>query len=45
LFTVAFSPDNARIATAGADGQVRIYDAVSGKPLKGFVAVALNEKQ
>ena len=36
---LALSPDGRQIAAAGFDGQVRVYDAASGKLAASFVPV------
>ncbi len=43
-YAVAWSPDGARIASAGFDGKVWLHDAVSGKLLKEFTAVPITAK-
>jgi hypothetical protein len=41
VFAVAWKPDGSAIATAGADGVVRLFDAKSGDLLKEFTPVPL----
>ncbi|MGI9244338.1 MAG: c-type cytochrome domain-containing protein, partial [Verrucomicrobiales bacterium] len=41
IYTVSFSPDGGRLAAAGADGQVRIFDAGSGELVTSFMPVEL----
>ena len=43
IYTVAFSPDSATLATAGFDGMVRLYDAGTGELKKAFVPVPLEK--
>src|SRR5262249_19560721 len=43
IYTVAFSPDSATLATAGFDGVVRLYDA-SGKLTREFIPVPLESR-
>jgi WD40 repeat protein len=42
IFAVAFHPDGQQIATGGFDGQVRVFNAVSGELVKAFVPVPLS---
>jgi WD40 repeat protein len=41
VFTLAWSPDGARVAVAGFDGMIRLMDPVTGKVVKEFAAVPL----
>ena len=41
IFAVAWKPDGSVIATAGADGMVRFFDAKTGAPVKEFVPVPI----
>ena len=44
IYALAFSPDGNRIAAAGGDGKVRIYDASKGGALvKEFVPVPITD--
>ena len=43
IFAVAYRPDGKQVALGGFDGQVRLYDAESGKLIKTFVPVPLTE--
>jgi WD40 repeat protein len=42
IYTVAFSPDSARLATGGFDGKVRVYSTQDCKLLHSFVPVPLS---
>jgi mono/diheme cytochrome c family protein/roadblock/LC7 domain-containing protein len=44
IYTVAFSPDSARLATGGFDGRVRIYEAATCKQEVAFVPVPLAQE-
>jgi WD40 repeat protein len=39
LYSLAFTTDGKTLATAGAEGRVRLYDPVSGKPTGDFAPV------
>lgn len=41
IFAVAFRPDGQQVAIGGFDGQVRLYDAKTGKLLKAFIPVPI----
>ncbi|HXE54990.1 MAG TPA: c-type cytochrome domain-containing protein [Tepidisphaeraceae bacterium] len=41
IYAVAYTPDGSTLATAGADGYVRLFDARTGKLIKQFVPVPL----
>jgi len=43
VFAVAFRPDGAQVATGGFDGVVRLFDVKTGKLVKKFVPVAIDE--
>lgn len=45
LYTVAYHPKGEIIATAGQDGQIRLYEAKTGKLKKSFVPVPLEANQ
>jgi len=42
VYAIGFSPDGARVAAAGSDGQVRLIEAASGKVIKEFAAAPLS---
>jgi WD40 repeat protein len=44
VFAVAWKADGATIAAAGADGQVRLFDAKSGEQVSAFVPVPIDDK-
>ena len=45
VYAVSISPDNQRVAAAGADGQVRLIDATNGKLVTQFPPVELASKK
>ncbi len=45
LYTVSYHPKGDIIATAGQDGQIRLYEAKTGKLKKSFVPVPLQSSQ
>lgn len=45
IFAVAFRPDGGQVAIGGFDGQVRLYDAKTGKLLKSFIPVPITPEQ
>ncbi len=44
IYAVGFSPDGNRVAAAGGDGKIRIYNAGDGALAKEFLSVPLNKK-
>ena len=40
-FAVAFSPDSTRVATAGYDGRIHLFDTAKGEPIRIFDSVPL----
>ena len=45
VYAVTFSPDGNSIASAGADGKLRLIDAATGKITKEFLSVPLAKKE
>jgi WD40 repeat protein len=43
IYAVAFNPDGTKLAAAGADGRVRLYQTADGSPLRAFIPVPLAE--
>lgn len=41
IYSVDFTPDNQTVAAAGFDGEIRLFSAVDGKPLKQFTPVTI----
>ena len=44
LYALAFSHDGKTLATAGADGRIRLYDSATGKAAGDFIPVPIAEK-
>jgi len=45
VFAVAFRPDGKQVAVGGFDGQVRLYDAETGKLVKSFIPVPITAEE
>ena len=45
VYAVSFSPDGKTVASAGADGKLRLIDSATGKIAKEFVSVPLVKKE
>lgn len=45
VFVLRFSPEGKQLASGGFDGHVRLYDPASGKLIKEFLAVPLQESK
>ena len=43
IYSVAFSPDGAKVAAGGSDGRVRIFNTTNGAVLKEFVSVPITK--
>jgi dipeptidyl aminopeptidase/acylaminoacyl peptidase len=41
VYSIVYQPDGARLAAAGYDGAIRIYDAKNGKVVKQFIPVPI----
>ena len=41
VYAIAFSPDGERIAAAGYEGVVRVYDVKEAKEVRSFVPVVV----
>ena len=42
VYAVAFNPEASRVAAAGSDGLVRVYDTTNGEKVHEFVPVPIN---
>jgi WD40 repeat protein len=45
VYSATFSPDGKRVAAAGFDGTVRLFELPSGKLIKSFIATPLTSRQ
>jgi WD40 repeat protein len=45
VFALRFRPDGKQVAAGGFDGRVRLYDPASGKLIKEFLSVPLQENK